>query len=171
MLDRIDSCEGRAENSARAMSMGGDLEAAGMRHVDDALHLCVGEMLFEAACARIEHPASGHDLDHVDAGGGEAAHDLLAFLDAGADRRVEVRLADCFGELGREAGRLVAMAADNRQRRARDLDPGAGETTFGDGVANCDDRAGVAAKIAHRGEPGARHIERVGQADSGRIWF
>ena len=43
------------------------------------LHLGVGEMLLEPARAGVEHAAGRHDLDHVDAGGGELAHDLLAF--------------------------------------------------------------------------------------------
>ena len=107
-------------------------------------------------------------LIHVDARRGQLADDLLALLDAGADRGVEVRFVDCFGEFRRKPGRLVGMAADDRQRRSGNLDPRTGESPFGHRVANRDDRAGVAAKIAHGGEPAARHLQRVGQSD-GRL--
>ena len=80
-----------------------------------------------------------------------------------------MRFVDRFGELGRKAGRQVGMAADDRQRLARHLDPRTGEAPFGNCVANRDDGAGVAAEVAHGGEPGARHFERVGQADRRRV--
>ncbi len=169
MLDRIDPGADRGDDASRAMGMRGDLEVHGMRHVDDRVHLLVGEMLLEAHGARIEHAAGRHELDHVDAGGGELAHDLLAFVDAGADGRVEMRFVDRFGELGRKAGRCVGMAADDRKRGAGDLDPRAREAPFGDRVANRDHGAGVAAEVAHGGEPAARHLERMGEADGRRI--
>ena len=115
--------------------------------------------------AGIEHAAGRHDLDHVDARRGELADDLLAFLGAGADRGVEMRFVDRFGELGREAGGFVGMAADDRQRRARDLDPRSREAPFGDRIADRDHRARVAAEVAHGGEAAPRHLERMGQAD------
>ena len=75
-----------------------------MGHVADRLHFLVGEMLLKTARAGVEHAAGRHDLDPVDARRGELANDLLAFLGAGADGRIEVRFVDGFGELGRKTG-------------------------------------------------------------------
>ena len=69
MLDQVDARPRRRFDAASAMGVGCDLEVHRMGHVDDALHLGVGEMLLEAHRAGIEHPAGGHDLDHVDAAG------------------------------------------------------------------------------------------------------
>ena len=132
-----------ASNPAGAMGMGRDLQAHEVGHVDDGLHLLVGEMLLEAARAGIEHAAGGHDLDDVDAGGGELAHHFLAFVGAGADRGIQVRLVDRRGEFRRKPRGGVGMAADDRQGRARNLDPRAREAALGDGVANGDDGAGI----------------------------
>ena len=62
-----------------------------MRCVDDALHLGIAEMLLQAHRARVENSAGRHELDDVDALGGEAANDLLALLDAGTDGGAEMR--------------------------------------------------------------------------------
>ena len=51
-------------------------------------------MLLQAHRAGIEHAAGGHDLDDVDTGRSELAHDLLAFIDAGADGGFQVRFDD-----------------------------------------------------------------------------
>ena len=56
-----------------------------MRHVDDRLHLGIGEMLLQTHRAGIEHAAGRHDLDHVDAGRGKLADGFLALLRPGAD--------------------------------------------------------------------------------------
>ena len=48
---------------------------------------------------------------------------------------------------------------------ARDLDPRPGKAPLGNGVADRDHRARIAAEVAHGGEAAARHLERVGQPD------
>ena len=118
MLDRIDAGVGRGMDAAGAMGMGRDLEVHGMRHVADGLHLLVGEMLLEAHRAGIEHAAGGHELDDVDAGRGELAHDLLALLRRRCRRRgLRCASFDGRGELRRKPGRRVGMSADDRERR------------------------------------------------------
>ena len=91
MLDRIDAGAGRRQNSARAVSVGRDLQMKRMGGVDDRLHLGVGEMLFEPHCTRVEHAARRHDLDHVDAERGDAPRGPRAFIDAGAHPDLALR--------------------------------------------------------------------------------
>src|SRR5207248_6379489 len=58
---------------------------------------------------------------------------------------------------------------DDRQRVARNLDPWAREAAFADGIADRDHRARVPSEIAHGGEAGAGHLERVGEAEGGAV--
>ena len=101
------SCSGQPARSSRARV------GRKSKHVDDALELGFGEVLFQAHRARIEDTAGGHYFDHVHASGGELADDLLAFIDAGADRRIEVRFVDGLRELRWKPGRLVGVAAND----------------------------------------------------------
>ena len=68
VLDRIDAGAGRRLDAARAMGVGGDLEAERMGGGDDRPHLLVGEMRLEAAPLLRQHAAGGGELDDVGAG-------------------------------------------------------------------------------------------------------
>ena len=165
MLDRIDSGVGRAEDAARAMGVRRDLEVHGMGHIADRLHLRVSEMLLEAQSAWVEHAARGHDLDDIHAGSRKSPNDLLTLLLTGAHAGIEVCFIDRAGEFRRKCGGWIGMAANNRQGRARHADPRPREAALGQRVAHRDDRARVAAKIAHRREPRPRHFQRMGQTN------
>ena len=65
VLDRIDPGARRRLDAARAMGVGGDLEAERMGGGDDRAHLLVGEMRLEAARLLREHAAGGGELDHL----------------------------------------------------------------------------------------------------------
>ena len=118
VLDRIDPGARRGLDAARAMGVGGDLEAERMGGVDDRLHLGVGEMLAEAARLLREDAAGGGDLDEVGAGARGLADPRRALLGAGAG----IAGAERLDHLGAEAGD-VAMAADDRDGRAGGEDP------------------------------------------------
>ena len=96
------------------MGMRRDLEVHGVGGIDDALHLGVAEMLFETHRAGIENASGGHDLDDVDALGGELANYRRAFLDAGAHRRAQVCIVHRMRELGWKTGGGVGVTADYR---------------------------------------------------------
>ena len=55
----------------------------------------------------------------------------------------------------------IGVATDDRQRRARDLDPRSGEAAFRDGISDGDHRARIAPEVADGGEAAARHLKRM----------
>ncbi len=127
-----------------------------MRGVGNRLHFGGGEVRFETAPLLREDAAGRSDLDHVRAVLAGEPHFRRAFDRAGAgEARIE-QLVD----LGAEAID-VAVAADDRQRRASRNNARPRHHALGRPAAQREGGVTPTARFAHSGEPGQRGDARV----------
>ena len=168
MLHRIDAGARCRLDAARAVGVGGNLQAQAVGGGDDGAHFVVAEMLIQTAALLAQHAAGGSELDHVGAALAGFAHAGGALHCAGTGVALIERIIHHL----RKAGH-VAMAADDGERRPSRQHARAGEHAAVDGITHGETRKPRAAQIAHGGEAGlcrdAGVLQAIGHREFGAI--
>ena len=160
VLDGIDAGLGGPANAFGPVSVGGDLAAQAVGVGDDGLHFFQGVLRVLGIVSKGQHAAGGADLDHVSAVLNIFADFVLHGSNAIGNAVVGLVIFE-----GQQV--VVAVSAGDAESRAAGQNPGTGDVSSLDRVAEGDVAESGGADVAYRRESRLQGKAGIASSDQG----